>query len=145
MNYRTMTLVPGQIFMKENTLLTMYVIKQWKLLYADENNVRKGIKMEIQLKRRIPNEMMTTYLPSVLLILITYSTTFFKPFYFEAALSVNLTTMLVMTTIFIAVMDKLAATAYVKMVDIWLIFGQLVPFAEVVLLTIMEYYRPQNF
>ena len=47
------------------------------------------------------NEFLTTYLPTVLLILITYATTFFKPFYFEAALTVNLTVMLVMTTLFI--------------------------------------------
>ena len=86
-------------------------------------------------------EMMTTFLPSVLLILITYATTFFKPYFFEAALSVNLTTMLVMTTIFMTVMQMLPATAYVKMIDIFLIFGQLYPFSEVVLLTIMEYQR----
>jgi hypothetical protein len=49
--------------------------------------------------------------------------------------------MLVMTTIFISVMQMLPATAYVKMVDIWLIFGQLVPFTEVVILTAMEYHR----
>ena len=89
--------------------------------------------MTIVLKRKIMNEMMTTYLPSVLLILITYATTFFKPYFFEAALSVNLTTMLVM--------QMLPATAYVKMIDIFLIFGQLYPFAEVVLLTMMEYCR----
>ena len=45
-------------------------------------------------------------------------------------MTVNLTTMLVMTTIFIAVMDKLPSTAYIKMIDIWLIFGQLIPFAK---------------
>ena len=87
------------------------------------------------------NEMMTTYLPSVLLMLITYATTFFKPYFFEAALSVNLTTMLVMTTIFMTVMQMLPATAYIKMIDIFLIFGQLYPFAEVVLLTMMEFQR----
>ena len=97
--------------------------------------------MTIVLKRKIMNEMMTTYLPSVLLILITYATTFFKPYFFEAALSVNLTTMLVMTTIFMTVMQMLPATAYVKMIDVFLIFGQLYPFSEVVLLTIMEYQR----
>ena len=97
--------------------------------------------MTIILKRKIMNEMMTTYLPSVLLILITYATTFFKPYFFEAALSVNLTTMLVMTTIFMTVMQMLPATAYVKMIDIFLIFGQLYPFCEVVLLTMMEYRR----
>ena len=100
-----------------------------------------GIKMTITLKRNIMNEMMTTYLPSVLLILITYATTFFKPYFFEAALTVNLTTMLVMTTIFMTVMQMLPSTAYVKMIDVFLIFGQLYPFAEVVLLTMMEYLR----
>ena len=53
----------------------------------------------------------------------------------------NLTTMLVMTTIFIAVMDKLPSTAYIKMIDIWLIFGQLIPFARVVITTLMEQLR----
>ena len=77
--------------------------------------------------------MMTTYFPSLLLIAITFATTFFKPFFFEAALSVNLTTMLVMTTIFISVMEKLPLTSYPKMIDVWLIICQLVPFSEVVL------------
>ena len=85
--------------------------------------------------------MMNSFCPSLLLTAITFVATFFKPFFFEAALSVNLTTMLVMTTIFISVMQMLPATAYVKMIDVWLIFGQLVPFAEVVLLTAMEFIR----
>ena len=74
-------------------------------------------------------------------MLTTYATSWFKPYFFEAALSVNLTTMLVMTTIFMTVMQMLPATAYVKMIDIFLIFGQLYPFCEVVLLTMMEYKR----
>ena len=42
--------------------------------------------------------MMTTYFPTLLLTTITFATTFFKPYFFEAALSVNLTTMLVKTS-----------------------------------------------
>ena len=41
--------------------------------------------------------------------------------------------MLVMTTIFTSVMEKLPLTSYPKMIDFWLIFCQLVPFAEVFL------------
>ena len=85
--------------------------------------------------------MMTTYLPSILLMTITFATTFFKPFFFEAALSVNLTTMLMMTTIFLSKMESLPSTADIKMVDIWLIFCQLVPLTEDVLLTVKEYFR----
>ena len=85
--------------------------------------------------------MMTTYFPSLLLIAITFATTFFKPFFFEAALSVNLTTMLVMTTIFISKMESLPPTSDIRMIDVWLILAQLLPFIEVVLLTAMEFFR----
>ena len=134
---KTVELLASQMMMNETLDMTLFVIQNWKLDTVESG----GVRMTIVLKRKIMNEMMTTYLPSVLLILITYATTFFKPYFFEAALSVNLTTMLVMTTIFMTVMQMLPATAYVKMIDIFLIFGQLYPFSEVVLLTIMEYHR----
>ena len=95
--------------------------------------------MTMVLRRKILSEMMGTYLPSILLMMITFATTFFKPYFFEAALTVNLTTMLVMTTIFISKMDGLPPTSAIKMIDIWLIMCQLVPFCEVVLLTAIEY------
>ena len=57
--------------------------------------------METIFKRRLTNELLTTYLPSLLLLLMSYATTFFKPFYFEAAVTVNLTVMLVTTTLFV--------------------------------------------
>ena len=41
----------------------------------------------------------------------------------------------------LSVMEKLPPTSYVRMVDIWLIFGQLIPFIEVALLTIMELFN----
>ena len=57
--------------------------------------------MEVKFKRRVVNELLTTYLPSFLLLGICYATTHFKSFYFEAAVTVNLTVMLVSTTLFI--------------------------------------------
>ena len=119
----------------------MYVITKWSLEYQNRDSPEEGIQMKLILKRRIINELLTSYLPSILLIFISYSTTFFRPFYFEASVTVNLATMLMMTTIFIAVMDKLPSTAYIKMIDIWLIFGQLIPFARVVITTLMEQLR----
>ena len=76
------------------------------------------------MRRKITSELMTTYFPSLLLTTITFATTFFKPFFFEAALSVNLTTMLVTTTIFISKMEGLPPTSDIKMIDIWLVLCQ---------------------
>ena len=56
----------------------------------------------------------------------------------------NLTNMLVLTTIFISVMQTLPKTAYVKHIDIWLIFCQLIPFIEVLLITAAESLRGRD-
>ena len=75
--------------------------QSWTLDYIDPDLKSSGLKMEIVFKRRITNELLTTYLPSCLLLLISYGTTFFKPFYFEAQVTVNLSVMLVTTNLFI--------------------------------------------
>ena len=74
---------------------------------------------------------MTVYLPTFLILTIVYATNYFKDFFFEAIVTVNLTALLVLTTLFISVSGSLPQTAYVKMVDIWLIFSQLIPWIEV--------------
>ena len=101
----------------------------------------KGIQMKVVFRRVIMSEVLTTFLPTALLIIISYSTTFFSDEFFEANLTVNLSVMFVMTTLFVSVMEKLPQTSYIRMVDVWLIYGQLFPFLEVVLVTYVEHFR----
>ena len=123
--------------------MNLFTLINWTLDFcsgADEDCV----EMRVKLKRKVKGEMLTTYFPTLLLTAIAFATSFFKPFFFEAALSVNLTTMLVMTTIFISKMEGLPPTSATKMIAYWLILCQLVPFAQVVLLTAKEYLREEN-
>ena len=53
-------------------------------------------------------------------------------------MTVNLTALLVLTTLFISVSGTLPTTSYVKLVDVWLIFSQAVPFITVLLHTWMD-------
>ena len=135
-------LVADKLIMKQELEMRLFVITEHRLV--NWSYPLKGVQMEIRLKRKVTSEMMTTYLPSFLLMMIIFATIFFKPFFFEAALSVNLTTMLVMTTIFISKMEGLPPTSATKMIDYWLILCQLVPFAQVVLLTIKENLREEE-
>ena len=137
----SVTLHPLNLTMKQPLDMTLFTVTNYVLVNASANGPEEGIRMTITLKRKIMSEMMTTYFPSLLLMMITYATTFFKPFFFEAALSVNLTTMLVMTTIFISKMEGLPPTSATKMIDYWLILCQLVPFIQVVLVTALEFLR----
>ena len=126
-----------KIVMTQGLDLTLFYITDWGLVKGQHNMVH----MNVVLKRKIQTEIITTYLPSLLLMVITFATTFFKDCFFEAALTVNLTTMLVITTIFTTKIQELPPTSDTKMIDFWLIFCMLYPFAEVILLTLIEYLR----
>ena len=76
-----------------------YVWQALSTLYSGSPS--SGLKMQIVFKRRLTNELLTTYLPSLILILMCYATSFFRPIYFEAAVTVNLSILLVTTTLFI--------------------------------------------
>ena len=124
--------------------LPLFFIINWNLVQRNNDCPEEGIRMIVVLRRKPVRELMVTYLPTVLLILTTYVTTFFGPEFFEAALGANLTTMLMMTTIFMTTLSDLTDTAYAKWIDYWLIFCQLVPFLEVILLTLKESYRDED-
>ena len=116
--------------------MTMFTMTDLKL-----EKIKEQVHMMISLKRKIQMELLTTYFPTLLLLSISYATTFFKPEYFEASLSVNLTIMLVMTTIFTSKIAELPPTSDMKMLDIWLIFCLFVPFAFSIVQIAIEGYR----
>ena len=116
--------------------LTMFTIKNLSL-DNDKENINMVV-MTLVLKRKVVTELLTTYLPTILLLLITFVTIFFDESMFGDAIAVNLTIMLVMTTIFTSKIEELPPTSDMKMIDIWLIFCLVVPFLEVILRTAIE-------
>ena len=119
----------------EDRDLTMFTVTNLTLTKKEIGNM---VYMALKLKRKIATELLTTYLPTILLLLITFTTTFFDKDLFGDAIAVNLTIMLVMTTIFTSKIEELPPTSDMKMIDIWLIFCLVVPFLEVVLRTAIE-------
>ena len=117
----------------EDKDLTMFTLTN--LTLTEEENV---VYMTIKLKRKVVTELVTTYLPTILLLLITFTTTLFDKDLFGDVIAVNLTIMLVMTTIFTSKIEELPPTSDMKMIDFWLIFCLVVPFLEVILRTAIE-------
>ena len=113
--------------------LTMFTIQNLTLV-----NSGQQVVMAIVLKRKVATELLTTYLPTILLLIITFVTIFFDKDLFGDVIAVNLTIMLVMTTIFTSKIEELPPTSDMKMIDIWLIFCLVVPFLEVILRTAIE-------
>ena len=144
LDLKTVTLHPDKLWLEQEKDMTLFQITNHRLIFTNSSNPKQGMRMIVVMKRKIMSEIMTTYFPSILLTLITFATTFFKRIYFEASLSVNLTTMLVMTTIFISKMEGLPPTSEIKMIDLWLVLCQLVPFIEVILVTAIEYHNVEK-
>ena len=110
------------------TELMQYTIKNWIM-----EETATGVVVTLVLGRKILNEILTTYLPTSLLIIIVHSTNYYKDFFFEAIVTVNLTGMLVLCTMFVSVSSNLPVTSDIKMIEVWLIFSLMVPFTEVLL------------
>ena len=117
----------------EDKDLTMFTITN--LTLNKEDNM---VSMAIKLERKVVTELLTTYLPTILLLLITFTTIFFDKDLFGDTIAVNLTIMLVMTTIFTSKIEELPPTSDMKMIDIWLISCLVIPFLEVILRTTIE-------
>ena len=93
--------------------------------------------MQVVLGRRLTSNIMTVFMPSILLNIIGHSTNYYKPQYFDAGVAVNLMVMLMITTLFIGVNQSLPKTSDIKMVDYWLVFNLLISVVEV----LMQVYR----
>ena len=102
--------------------LTMFTITNLSLnasmSLANEEDNSNMVYMALRLKRKVAMELLTTYLPTIFLLLITFVTIFFDKDLFGDAIAVNLTIMLVMTTIFTSKIEELPPTSDTKMLSL---------------------------
>ena len=82
--------------------LAEYTIKRFSMsvIKLEESS---AIKVEIVLGRMILSEVMNTFVPTILLNLISHSTNFYKDAFFESVIAINLTSMLVLVALFVSV------------------------------------------
>ena len=86
LDVKTINFLPKDVVMEEELELTMYIIQKWMLVRdMDDKSGQSNIKFIVVLERRIMSELLSTYLPTFLLVGITFSTTFFKAEYFEVS------------------------------------------------------------
>ena len=124
--------------------LTQYFVKGINSTYMMVEDDVSAVEFNVVFGRRILGTILTTYLPTIIICIVSFSTNYFKAFFFEASVTVNLTSLLVLTTLFISVSNSLPKTSYIKMMDIWLIFNLFMPFAEVILHTYIDSLRTEE-
>ena len=101
----------------------------------------KEIIIKVHFGRRMMDILLTTILPTILITLVTFSTNIYNKNHFDAIATVNLTSLLVMVTLYVSISQSLPATSYMKMIDIWLIFSLFMPFLEVTMHAVLDHLR----
>ena len=92
-------LVPESVQYTGPADLPQYFVKKVSIeaSHTDpERMKKKGVIVKFSFGRNLLNELMTTYIPTVLLVFISYATSFYERDLFETVIAVNLTCMLVL-------------------------------------------------
>ena len=109
------------------------------LHFNQTNTTLNEITVYVHLRRRITYHIFNTYLPSFCLMVIAVFTLFIDVSHFEATIMVALTSMLVIYTLHQSISSNLPQTSYMKMIDVWLASGMIVPFLIIAVLVILDH------
>ena len=143
-------LIPGKLNMTVDSGLKVIGL-QWL-----EQKTPELIQIEVKVQRVYFFHLAATYVPTTCLILISELILFIGESilikhvfavcmfcfadedHFDTIVQVALTTMLVMYTLYQSVSASLPVTSYLKMIDIWLLFGLFIPFLVFVLTIVIK-------
>ena len=126
-------LAAQSVELKENLVFLDFSIEEIRLDPCDDICDGQGIKLSFVLKRKMMGELFTTFLPSLLMLVLSHlSSTFLCPF--KAAILLNLACLLIITIISCSSILLQPSKSSVNMVDIWLLLCYLTLISRVVLL-----------
>lgn len=131
----------GHGILYQESTLTEYSVGRMHVEPYVSQEPYSGLRVVVQLKHLYASEVLTIFIPTTVINLISYATFFFKWYDFNNCVMVSLTTLLVLMTLFSQVSDALPKTSYFKLVDIWFFASILFTFIIIVCHTIVEYHH----
>ena len=120
-----------------------YEIRNWTL---STGQVTKdgaiGLKVHLELGRNLVSIIMVTYLPTILINIINQATNYvLTGENYDLIVTVNITSMMVLASIYLSVSNSLPTTANIKPVEIWLLFNISYPFIVIIINIILKVNR----
>ncbi|XP_042858229.1 glycine receptor subunit alpha-3-like [Penaeus japonicus] len=119
--------------------LLEYQVRRVTLDAAGEGSNRQ--KLTIVFTNLFRYYLANSYLPSFLLVVISYSTFFFRLEDFNERIMVSITAMLVLVALFQQTSSTILKTTYLKLIDVWYMVCIVVDFVMVILLVVVDFAR----
>ena len=91
------------------------------------------VKVSVSLKRDPVSIFMVTYLPTILMNIINQATNYITgDSKYDLIITVNITSMMVLVSIYLSVSTSLPSTPNIKPVEVWLLFNLAYPFLVII-------------
>jgi len=122
---KILLLVPHKLSFNGSQSLSQFKILSYSFNPNEKSSV---LSVEIVLQRIFSYHLTNTFIPTTSLLVIVEVTLYFEESQTEFAIGLSLTIMLVMYTLYQSINESMTKTAYLKMIDYWLLFCLLIPF-----------------
>ena len=94
----------------------------------------KVLRITAKLQRSIFSIIMVTYLPTILMNILNQATNYLSgDSKYDLVITVNITSMMVLASIYLSVSTSLPSTPNIKPVEIWLLFNLVYPFLVILI------------
>ena len=119
--------------------LNQFILTNWST-YADQSD----IYFQFEMTRLTGPFWMSLFIPSICLITAAEITLFIDGSHFDAMIMVALTSNLVMYTLYSAILEKMPEDSSLKLIDVWLVHGLLMPMIVFVILATSELMKSKS-
>lgn len=130
------------------TYLGAKTLREYEMMFVEMNpsdwKNHSGHEIKFHLNNLSGFHVSSTYIPTFLMVLISYSTFYFEMDDFNDRIMVSLTALLVLATLFTQITETTPKTSFLKLLDIWFVSCILINFTIVIMLVIINVQRVRD-
>ncbi|XP_066957582.1 uncharacterized protein [Macrobrachium rosenbergii] len=120
-----------------------YKVESLKMEDAEWYNY-SGRKIVISMDNLSGFHISSTYVPTFLMVVISYSTLYFDLNDFNDRIMVSLTALLVLATLFTQISEITPKTSYLKLLDVWFVVTIFISFSIIIILVVINHLNMQE-
>ncbi|XP_068246228.1 uncharacterized protein [Palaemon carinicauda] len=120
-----------------------YKVESLTMVDSDWYNY-SGRKIIISMDNLSGFHISSTYIPTFLMVVISYSTLYFNLEDFNDRIMVSLTALLVLATLFTQISETTPKTSYLKLLDVWFVVTIFINFSIIIILVVINHLNMQE-
>ena len=112
-----------------------YVVLNWTMREGNVTGDFRGLIVSVELGSNLMSIFLVTYLPTIIINTINQATNYLDT---ELLITVNVTCMMVLFSVYLTVSNSLPSTPSIKPVEVWLLFNSAYPFMVIITNILIE-------